>query len=72
MTAQRLAQPLGVRGYVRNLPDGGVELVAEGDPTEVESLLEAVRRHFGGFIRDVQVIVETPDEPPAGEFTIRY
>ncbi len=38
------ARPLGVRGWVRNRPDGSVELTAEGDRTQLESLLSAARR----------------------------
>jgi acylphosphatase len=33
------AQRLGVKGWVRNLPDGDVEAVAEGPAGEVESLV---------------------------------
>lgn len=33
------ARLLGVRGYARNLPDGSVEIVAEGDASAVDSLL---------------------------------
>jgi acylphosphatase len=28
---QQNAKRLGIQGYVKNLPDGGVEIVAEGD-----------------------------------------
>lgn len=35
----RNALPLGVTGYVKNLPDGRVEVVAEGDRPQLERLL---------------------------------
>lgn len=41
-TAQRLASDLAVSGFVRNLRDGTVELVAEGEEAEVDALLKAV------------------------------
>ena len=71
-TSQRLASDRAVGGYVRNLPDGRVELLAEGDRAEVDALLDAVRRRMGGHIRDVQVVDEPPDDPPLSEFTIRH
>ncbi|ORC89616.1 putative acylphosphatase [Trypanosoma theileri] len=37
------ARARGVRGYVRNLPDGRVEIVAEGRREAVESLVEWCR-----------------------------
>ena len=33
------AQELGLRGWVRNRPDGAVELVAEGDEASVANLV---------------------------------
>ena len=39
----RTARPLGIRGWVRNLPDGAVELEAEGERPVLEQLLRAVR-----------------------------
>jgi acylphosphatase len=38
------ARPLGLQGWVRNRPDGAVELVAEGERAKLELLLQAARR----------------------------
>jgi acylphosphatase len=38
------ADRLGLNGFVRNLPGGDVEVVAEGDRTELGRLLERARR----------------------------
>ncbi|QJD31006.1 acylphosphatase [Methylococcus geothermalis] len=43
-SAARKASELGLTGWVRNLPDGRVELVAEGDVATVEALLAWCRR----------------------------
>jgi len=34
------AEALGVSGWARNLPDGRVEVVAEGDPDAVQQLVD--------------------------------
>ena len=39
MYAQRQARSLGLHGYVRNLPGGQVEMVAEGDDDAVDRLI---------------------------------
>ena len=41
---------IAVTGFVRNLPDGNVELVAEGARAEVERLLAAVDARLGYLI----------------------
>lgn len=43
-TACKEAKLLGLKGWVRNLPDGGVELLAEGERKDVESLIEWCRK----------------------------
>jgi acylphosphatase len=40
----RHAQARGLSGWVRNRADGGVELVAEGDRSHLDELLEAARQ----------------------------
>ena len=42
-TARRVAAGFDVAGYVRNLPDGRVEVVASGEPNEVDDFLAAMR-----------------------------
>lgn len=36
---QRMARHLGLRGFVRNLPDGRVEAVFEGDIAAIEQMI---------------------------------
>ncbi len=43
MTLQ-LARTFSVCGYVRNLPDGSVEVKAEGDESVVKAFLEAIQQ----------------------------
>ena len=43
-STQREAKRLGLAGWVRNLPDGTVEIVAEGDDDALKELLGWVQR----------------------------
>lgn len=54
-TAQSLAAGFRVAGYVRNLADGRVELVAEGEPDQVDGLLTAVARRMAYHLTDAAV-----------------
>jgi acylphosphatase len=64
---QRIARRLGVRGWVRNLASGEVELVGEGPREALEQLLEECRRGAGtaGHVRRAW----TQWEEPEGAFT---
>ena len=63
-TVQNLAIQYDVQGYVRNLPDGRVELVVEGPDPEMEHLVDSLQQKMNGFIRRVDVNVA----PGTGEF----
>jgi acylphosphatase len=55
-TARTVAAGFEITGYVRNLPDGRVELAAEGDDAELEAFRAAIRDAvLAGFIRDESV-----------------
>lgn len=43
-SAQAEAQRLGVKGWVRNLPDGNVEAMAEAEPEVIEGFLAWCKR----------------------------
>lgn len=65
MTAVHLARELPISGTVRNLDDGRVELIAQGRPREIDSLIKRLGEHFGPLIRKVDQI-KGPLEPAAG------
>jgi acylphosphatase len=43
-SAQREAKRLGLTGWVKNRPDGGVELLAEGEEDELKELIAWANR----------------------------
>jgi acylphosphatase len=65
------AGTLGLLGWVCNLPDGRVEVVAEGERAMVEQLIDWCR---SGPARATITDVDLKWEPPTGEppFSIRY
>jgi acylphosphatase len=53
---QQTARDLGLSGWVRNRPDGDVDLEAEGERGLIEELLKALRvGPPAAHVRDVQV-----------------
>ena len=50
-TAQRFARELKVNGWVKNLPDGRVEMMAEGPRERIDNLIYKIDIHFGNKIK---------------------
>lgn len=70
-TARSIARGFAVTGFVKNLSDGRVQLVAEGQPAEVRAFLNSLRADMGHCISDVQ---ETSGPATGGfsTFDIRF
>lgn len=67
-TCARLARDAGLSGYVRNLPDGGVEAVFEGTEDAVDPIVEWCR-HGPELARVDRVDIVA--EEPIGDSTFR-
>jgi acylphosphatase len=63
-TAAGLARDHPVTGYVKNLKDGRVELLAEGTPEAVQKFLEAVRTRMKYYIDKEQI----EEQPATGKY----
>jgi acylphosphatase len=69
-TTRSLADRFAVAGYVRNLANGEVELVAEGEADEVERFLAALASRMEHYIEHSRM-----EELPRGgyrDFRIRH
>ena len=64
-TAERVASRVDVAGFVRNLPNGNVEVVCEGSKADLEGFLDSLDQSMRGYIRDSQVKWESS----RGEFS---
>ncbi len=63
-TAKNIALQHNISGYVKNLPDGRVELVMEGPDQEMDQVIQALNNRMTGFIREIDLNTL----PATGEF----
>jgi len=64
-TTCRVARRFDVTGWVKNLPDGTVEVVAEGADEDLEALRAAILSAMGAYVRSHRV----QRLPATGEFS---
>jgi len=60
----RLAGRFDIKGFVRNLADGRVQVVAEGQSDELDRFLQAIDVEMASHIR----VRELDKQEPSGEF----
>ena len=70
VNAIQQAGGLDITGFVRNQPDGSVYLDAQGPSTDVDQLLQRIKRSMASQIDEVN-IDERPPMPDRQGFVIR-
>jgi acylphosphatase len=61
---EREARSRGVAGWVRNRFDGAVEAAFEGEPEDVQALVDFCRRGpRGALVERIDVVAESPEGP---------
>jgi acylphosphatase len=63
-TTRAIAAKFAVTGFVRNLPDGRVQLVVEGEAGEIDAFVCAVRKEMQHYV----VSAQKTDGPATGRF----
>jgi acylphosphatase len=59
--AKKAALSLGLKGYVRNMPDGNVEVVAEGPTNKLSELIHFCRKGpEGANVSKINIKLEKP------------
>lgn len=67
------AKALGIVGYAKNLPDGRVEILAEGGDAVLEEFLAWCRQGPSrAEVRDIKLMEEVPQPGEYQHFAIRY
>ena len=61
----RLSGRFDVKGFVRNLPDGRVQVIAEGKIGQLDLFLESIQAEMSGYVRAKQL----DQQEPTGEFS---
>jgi acylphosphatase len=70
-TAHRIANRHDLTGFVHNLPNGNVEMLAQGKPEDIDNCILDIKDSFAGYIRDTK-IEEVPSDPKYTNFKITF
>jgi acylphosphatase len=70
-TAHRMAQRHQLSGFVRNLPDGTVEMLAQGPARDIDDCIRDIKDYFGDYLRETR-IQEIPADPKYKDFRITF
>lgn len=61
-TAQQKALQLGLNGWVKNLPNGDVELLAEGPEEKIDQLIESLKEGPSRFAKVEELRVKKSEK----------
>ena len=70
-TAADVAEDLGLRGWVRNCPDGSVEALASGEPEKVEAFIRWCHRGPKSAEVERVVVLDSTETVAGNGFEIR-
>ena len=70
-TAHRMAHRYQLTGFVRNLPDGTVEMLAQGPAQDIYDCIRDIKDYFGDYLRKTEV-QEMPPDPNCTDFRITF
>ncbi len=70
-TTQKIAQAFEVVGWVKNLPDGRVQVVVEGETDELNPFLAQIQQELGHYLSGTNVR-PGPQGTKLNGFQIRY
>jgi acylphosphatase len=70
-TAHRIAHRHKLTGFVRNLFDGTVEMVAQGPAEDIDACIADIEQSFTGCVRETR-IEETAPNPRYDDFRITF
>jgi len=70
-TAHRIANHHQLAGFVRNVPDGNVEMLAQGKSEDIDNCILDIKDSFAGYIRQTKIEDTAPD-PRYSDFKITF
>ena len=70
-TAHRTANRHQLAGFVRNLSNGSVEMLAQGTSDDIEDCIQDLKEYYPGYIREMNV-EEIPPDPQHTDFRITF
>lgn len=70
-TVQRCAKDLCLKGEVKNLYSGDVEIYAQGTQSDIEEMCKIIEMHFDGYISNKQISF-SKDDRSYSDFRITF
>ena len=70
-TAYNMANRHQLTGFVRNLFDGTVEMLAQGRPEDIDDCIQDIKESLAGYIKEAR-IEEIPPDPKYTDFRITF